>query len=464
MKQGPKKHERAPTSVAGANQKAAKRRRDDDKNHWDLDRMPRMLKNGRYKIERIIGKGTFGTVYTAWDEKYHEQVALKIIRSVEKYRVSGLREVDVLKMMYKEMKKLRDKPPKPILKLFSYFEVDPGHLVMVCELLGNSLYDVIRANDHFGFPFSACVYIGAQIVRAVQFLHKKCGYMHTDLKLENIVFTYRCEDAEMMEPKSNYYDKQYKKQIKHKFRLPCRWEIKLIDLGGATLITGKKRGRTINTRQYRCPEVILHRGWEAPSDMWSIGCILSEIYTGELLFGTHDNIEHLALMEKVTGEAFCGSFLGQHENGYEFDDEDHDYSDTERGCAVLQPFTLTDDAWATTLQRQGCEDGESYFYRPDMSILSASSRDYVSARPPLAHILSEVRNGERGPEAALFASYRGIIESCLRLDPKRRATACDASRLCEMLTKEAFEQESMQPPGSTYSQMVFYHESEGFYH
>lgn len=35
--------------------------------------------------------------------------------------------------------------------------------------------------------------------------------------------------------------------------------------------------------------------------MWSIGCILVELYTGEALFQTHDNFEHLAMMEKVLG-------------------------------------------------------------------------------------------------------------------------------------------------------------------
>lgn len=38
-----------------------------------------------------------------------------------------------------------------------------------------------------------------------------------------------------------------------------------------------------------------------PSDIWSAGCILAELYQGDLLFATHDNKEHLALMERVLG-------------------------------------------------------------------------------------------------------------------------------------------------------------------
>jgi len=40
-------------------------------------------------------------------------------------------------------------------------------------------------------------------------------------------------------------------------------------------------------------------GWSYPSDMWSIGCILAELFTGQLLFNTHQDLEHLALMEKI---------------------------------------------------------------------------------------------------------------------------------------------------------------------
>ena len=37
------------------------------------------------------------------------------------------------------------------------------------------------------------------------------------------------------------------------------------------------------------------------SDIWSMACILVEMYTGEMFFATHENIEHLAMMEKVCG-------------------------------------------------------------------------------------------------------------------------------------------------------------------
>ena len=55
----------------------------------------------------------------------------------------------------------------------------------------------------------------------------------------------------------------------------------------------------VSTRHYRAPEIILNLGWSFPCDIWSIGCILVEFFTGDALFQTHDNLEHLAMMEAV---------------------------------------------------------------------------------------------------------------------------------------------------------------------
>jgi len=43
--------------------------------------------------------------------------------------------------------------------------------------------------------------------------------------------------------------------------------------------------------------------WNEVSDIWSMGCIFIELYTGEMFFPTHENMEHLALIEKA-----CGAF------------------------------------------------------------------------------------------------------------------------------------------------------------
>ena len=75
-------------------------------------------------------------------------------------------------------------------------------------------------------------------------------------------------------------------------------EIRLIDFGSATF-DDEYHSSVVSTRHYRAPEIILQLGWSFPCDIWSIGCILVEFFTGDALFQTHDNLEHLAMMEAV---------------------------------------------------------------------------------------------------------------------------------------------------------------------
>lgn len=89
-----------------------------------------------------------------------------------------------------------------------------------------------------------------------------------------------------------------------KFYCPLNPEIKIIDYGNA--VDSKEFSYvTINTRQFRAPEVILKvQRWNYKSDLWSVGCILMELLTGKLLFPTNHTYEHLLMMERVTGKTF----------------------------------------------------------------------------------------------------------------------------------------------------------------
>nr|QBW95803.1 sucrose non-fermenting 1-related protein kinase 2.8 [Oxytropis ochrocephala] len=90
---------------------------------------------------------------------------------------------------------------------------------------------------------------------------------------------------------------------------------KLVDFGNACW-TYKQFTNDIQTRQYRCPEVLLGSKYSTPADMWSFACICFEIATGDVLFDPHsgDNYDrdevsalvwtskdHLALMMELLG-------------------------------------------------------------------------------------------------------------------------------------------------------------------
>ncbi len=86
------------------------------------------------------------------------------------------------------------------------------------------------------------------------------------------------------------------------YKNPLDLNIKIIDFGGGVYINDAHNG-IINTRQYRSPEVLLGCvTWNEKSDIWSLGCIIAELYTGELFFPTHDDEEHLSSIQKNSNE------------------------------------------------------------------------------------------------------------------------------------------------------------------
>ena len=121
--------------------------------------------------------------------------------------------------------------------------------------------------------------------------------IHTDLKPENVLLV-----------SAQYQTFTYNRQIPSSSqtvtrRAPQRrvlldTEIRLIDFGSATF-DDEYHSSVVSTRHYRAPEIILNLGWSYPCDIWSIGCILVEFFTGDALFQTHDNLEHLAMMRTV---------------------------------------------------------------------------------------------------------------------------------------------------------------------
>lgn len=84
-------------------------------------------------------------------------------------------------------------------------------------------------------------------------------------------------------------------------------DIKIVDLGNACWVN-KHFTDDIQTRQYRAPEVILMQGYDTSCDIFSLGCIIFELITGDLLFDPHtgktwDRCEdHLAMMIELMGE------------------------------------------------------------------------------------------------------------------------------------------------------------------
>ncbi|KAH9708590.1 serine/threonine-protein kinase AFC2 [Citrus sinensis] len=120
--------------------------------------------------------------------------------------------------------------------------------------------------------------------------------IHTDLKPENILFV----SPEYLKIPDYKVTARSPTDVNYYKRLPKSSAIKVIDFG-STAYEHQEHNYIVSTRHYRAPEVILGLGWSYPCDMWSVGCILIELCSGEALFQTHENLEHLAMMERVLG-------------------------------------------------------------------------------------------------------------------------------------------------------------------
>ncbi|KAL1227609.1 Dual specificity protein [Trichinella spiralis] len=238
----------------------------------------------RYEVIKTLGEGTFGRVVQVRDHENEqsEPLALKIIKNVDKYREAAKLEVNVLK-------KLMEKDPAGnflcihLVHHFNYF----GHMCLVFPMMGLSVFDFLKANNYYPYPMHQVRHIAYQLCYAVNFMHQN-HLTHTDLKPENLLFVH---------PE---YDIKIDMKRNKEYRIIRDTSVRVIDFGSATF-DHEHHSTIVSTRHYRAPEVILELGWSHPCDVWSIGCIIFELLLGTTLFQTHENLEHLAMMERILG-------------------------------------------------------------------------------------------------------------------------------------------------------------------
>ncbi|OEL24759.1 Serine/threonine-protein kinase AFC2 [Dichanthelium oligosanthes] len=218
------------------------------------------------KIYRKMGEGTFGQVLECWDRESKEIVAIKIVRSVKKYSDAAMIEIDVLQKLARN-----DAAGKHCVQIRNWFDYR-SHICIVCEKLGPSLYDFLQKTGYRPFPIDLVRQIGEQLLESVAFMHR-LQLIHTDLKPENILLV-SSDYVKLPDPKDGSFSR----------KLPKSSAIKLIDFGSAAY-HHQNRSYIVSTRHYRAPEVILGMN----------------LTVGETLFQTHENLEHLAMMERVLG-------------------------------------------------------------------------------------------------------------------------------------------------------------------
>ncbi|CAH9053023.1 unnamed protein product [Cuscuta europaea] len=221
---------------------------------------------GRYHVTEYLGSAAFSKAIQAHDLHTGMDVCVKIIKNNKDFFDQSLDEIKLLKFVNKH-----DPADKyHILRLYDYFYYRE-HLLIVCELLKANLYEFHKFNRESGgevyFTMPRLQSITIQCLEALQYLHR-LGLIHCDLKPENILV------------------KSY-----------SRCEVKVIDLGSSCFETDHLCSY-VQSRSYRAPEVILGLPYDKKIDIWSLGCILAELCTGNVLF---QNESPATLLARVIG-------------------------------------------------------------------------------------------------------------------------------------------------------------------
>eukprot|EP00462_Mataza_sp_D1_P000024 CAMPEP_0175088214 /NCGR_PEP_ID=MMETSP0086_2-20121207/132_1 /TAXON_ID=136419 /ORGANISM="Unknown Unknown, Strain D1" /LENGTH=600 /DNA_ID=CAMNT_0016360639 /DNA_START=267 /DNA_END=2069 /DNA_ORIENTATION=- len=220
--------------------------------------------NERYIVEKIIGKGSFGRVVRAHDKVTQEQVAIKIIKRKDPFFNQAQVEIKILQT-------LQEQENAHIVRYKEHF-MHHNHQCIVFELLSHNLFELLRTTEFQGVSLNLVSEFSKQILKALCFLRDRSkGIIHCDLKPENILLCHL-----------------------------TRTSIKVIDFGSACF-ADQPMYAYIQSRFYRAPEVLLGLSYDCAIDMWSLGCILAELFTGKPLFDGEDEAHQIKKQVEVLG-------------------------------------------------------------------------------------------------------------------------------------------------------------------
>ncbi len=227
----------------------------DDSAFQGMGTLPDLVgkKLGCFEVERVIGRGGMGVVYLARDTKLDRPVAIKSMPH------ELLANATVQMRFRREAKLLASLSHPNIAVIHDIIESDSGAAYLILEYVpGCTLAEQIAEGP---VDLGAALSIALQIAEAVSAAHNK-GVVHRDLKPGNVRIT--------ADNRVKVLDFGLAKAIRHE------------DAAGAT--TATHPGRMMGTPAYMSPEQIRGKTVDHRTDIWSLGCILFEMLTGQRPF------------------------------------------------------------------------------------------------------------------------------------------------------------------------------------
>ncbi|KAG7332902.1 hypothetical protein KOW79_003037 [Hemibagrus wyckioides] len=224
-----------------------------------------------YEVLDFLGRGTFGQVVKCWKRGTGEVVAIKILKNHPSYARQGQIEVGILARLSGE-----NADEHNLVRAFECFQ-HRNHTCLVFEMLEQNLYDFLKQNKFSPLPLKVIRPILQQVATALKKL-KAMGLIHADLKPENIM---------LVDP----------------VRQPYR--VKVIDFGSASHVSKAVCSTYLQSRYYRAPEIILGLPFCEAIDMWSLGCVIAELFLGWPLYPgalEYDQIRYISQTQGLPGE------------------------------------------------------------------------------------------------------------------------------------------------------------------
>lgn len=319
----------------------------------------------KYLIINKIGSGAYAEVYLAYNFIIHKCFAIKIqgVDSVEE----GEMEVEIFECI----KKLKCNYVNNLVDSFKHEDDEGDNVCMVFELMAGSTYDLVKSGKYcHGIPINVLKKILSQIIEGMIAV-QKIKMLHTDIKPENVLIVGLNDKHVIITEKIKKFDfakrnsENLSKIIKNRNNgkkninliqtesvhntckalmeyLKCEKDEKcheidhncnkfhqrnracyynenepfnhinlnnivtrLSDMGSCKDLNYKDHN--IQTRYYRCPEVILQYKMNNNCDIWSLGCLIYELLTGEIMFepdkqiGFNRNRHHINDIQKIFG-------------------------------------------------------------------------------------------------------------------------------------------------------------------
>ncbi|KAM9431003.1 homeodomain-interacting protein kinase 1-like isoform 4-T8 [Salvelinus alpinus] len=224
-----------------------------------------------YEVLEFLGRGTFGQVAKCWKRGTNEIVAIKILKNHPSYARQGQIEVSILGRLSTE-----NADEFNFVRSYECFQ-HKNHTCLVFEMLEQNLYDFLKHSKFSPLLLKSIRPVLQQVATALLKL-KSLGLIHADLKPENIM---------LVDP----------------LRQPYR--VKVIDFGSASHVSKAVCSTYLQSRYYRAPEIILGLPFCEAIDMWSLGCVIAELFLGWPLYpgaSEYDQIRYISQTQGLPAE------------------------------------------------------------------------------------------------------------------------------------------------------------------